>query len=64
MFNKKFIVDVAIVLMLINVTDTKAESSRGYTGNVGETIGKSPHKIIHSIELRATDQSEVSILST
>ena len=69
-FNKKpginlnIIFNVAIVLMLINVTEIKAEYSKGFRGKVVERIEKSRHKIVHSIGFRVTDQSEVCLLST
>ena len=48
---------VVIVLMSLNFTEIS-----GLRGNVVETIGKSRHKIVHTIEVKATGQSQVSLL--
>ena len=63
-FHLEIYITVAMVLMSLNVTEIKGESSGVFRGNVVETIGNSPHKIVHIIDVKVSDQSEVSLLSS
>ena len=63
-FHLEIYIIVAMVLMSLNVTEINGESSGGFRGNVvDETIEKSRHKIVHTIEVKVNGQSEVSLLS-
>ena len=54
----KHIVSVSMVLTLFSVD---VESSAGaFRGELSEKIQKSPHKIVHTIEVKAAQQSQVS----
>ena len=55
---------IAIVLMCVNVTEINGESSGGFRGNVMETIAKSRHKIVHTIEVRVNGKLKVSVPSS
>ena len=55
----KPIVAVAIVMMLSNIAEIHAGSSRGFRGDVGETMHKSRHKIAHTIQIISPVSSPV-----
>ena len=57
--NFKHVVTVAMVLTLFCV---EVESLGGFRGELLETIQKSPHKIVHTMEVKAAHQSQVSLL--
>ena len=59
-FQPKLLTQVALVLVLFYVIDVKAESSGGFRRNLVEKIEKSRHKIVHSIEVKPSHQSQVS----
>ena len=50
---------VAMVLRCIDIPETNAESSGGFRGNLIEKIGKSRHRMIHTIEIETVGQSRV-----
>ena len=58
--NLNLISTVAMVLTFIETSGTNAESSDGFRGNLIEKIGKSRHRMIHTIELKTLGQSQVS----
>ena len=58
-FDLKLIVRVIMVLTLLSA---EVESSGGFRGELVEKIQKSPHKIVHTIEVNAAHQSQVSLL--
>ena len=58
----KIIATVAMVLISLSFMEIKGKSSGGFRGNVMETIRKSRPKIVHTIEVKVTGQSEVSLL--
>ena len=49
----KFIIAVAMVMILSNIVEINAEPSRGFRRDVGETMQKSRHKIVRTIEVKS-----------
>ena len=48
------------VVILLTIFSVEVESSAGgFRGELSENIQKSPHKIVHTIEVKAAHQSEV-----
>ena len=56
----KFTAYIVLAVLFINVTGINAGTLGGFRGKVMKKIGKSRHKIVHMIEVKATYQSEVS----
>ena len=58
-FHPKISALVAVVLALLYVTSIAAEYPGGFRGNLVEKIGKSRHKIVHTIEVKSQVSSYV-----
>ena len=50
----KLVITVAMVMMLSNVAEGNAGASRGFREDVKETMRKSRHKIVHTIEIKSS----------
>ena len=50
----ELIVTVTMVTMLSNITEGKAGSSHGFRGDLAETMQKSRHRIVHTIEVKSS----------
>ena len=55
----KLIISVVMVMILLS---DEVESSGRFRGELVEKIQKSPHKIVHTIEVITAHQSQVSFL--
>ena len=49
----KLVIAVAMVMILSNIVEINAEPTPGFRGDVGETMQKSRHKIVHTIEVKS-----------
>ena len=50
----ELIITVVLVTMLSNITEVNARASRGFRGDLVETMRKSRHKIVHTIQVRSS----------
>ena len=55
----KLIIAVAMVTTLSNIAEINGGSSGGFRGDMTETMRKSRHKIMHTIEVKSSVSSSV-----